>query len=110
MRVVNAKHFGFRETEDEFVVQQMRSPQAFRSFMGEHRRSRSTFVLFTSDFPSYVIKSFPKIQTSVGFQGVLMALMSCGTVNVYGFSLGPNEGFSQSYYRPDSDEDLDLRR
>ena len=36
-----------------------------------------------------------------------MALMSCGTVNVYGFSLGPNEGFSQSYYRPDSDEDLD---
>jgi len=108
MRVVNAKHFGFRETEDEFVVQQMRSPQAFRSFMGEHRRNPGTpLYSLHPDFASYVIKSFPKIQTSVGFQGVLMALMSCGTVNVYGFSLGPNEGFSQSYYRPDSDEDLD---
>ena len=108
LRMVNAKHFGFRETEDEFVLQQMRSPQAFRSFMGEHRRNPGTpLYALHPDFASYVIKSFPKIQTSVGFQGILMALMSCGTVNVYGFSLGPNEGFSQSYYRPDSDEDLD---
>jgi len=36
-----------------------------------------------------------------------MALMSCGSVNVYGLALGPNEGFSQSYFRPDSDDDLD---
>ena len=108
LRMVNAKHFGFRETEDEFVLQQMRSPQAFRSFMGEHRRNPGTpLYALHPDFASYVIKSFPKIQTSVGFQGIMMALMSCGTVNVYGFSLGPNEGFSQSYYRPDSDEDLD---
>jgi len=108
IRVLNAKHFGFRESDDEFVVQQMRSPQAFRSFMGEHRRNPG-IPLYTlhPDFASYVIKSFPKIQTSVGFQGVLMALMSCGSVNVYGLALGPNEGFSQSYFRPDSDDDLD---
>ena len=69
MRVVNAKHFGFRETEDEFVVQQMRSPQAFRSFMGEHRRNRNAFILFTSDFASYVIKSFRKFKRALAFKG-----------------------------------------
>ena len=113
-RVSNSLNFNFRESDEEAVLQIMRSPQAFKQFIAafnradesakragafhaRHKGPRIKLYAFHVDFARYLADSF-HFQTSVGFQGIVTALMSCREVDVYGFAAGPSEGYAHHYW------------
>lgn len=130
-RVCNSLHFNFRESDEEAVIQVMRSPQAFKQLIaafnrederlkrvGGKRQPRGAaaaaaggprtllssssgpkirLYAFHVDFARYLAESF-HFQLSLGFQGLIAALMSCRSVDVYGFAAGPSEGYAHHYW------------
>ena len=61
-----------------------------RPLQGAGGAPKIRLYAFHVEFARYLADSF-HFQLSVGFQGLIAALLSCKTVDVYGFAAGPSE-------------------
>ncbi|KAK9820136.1 hypothetical protein WJX72_006496 [[Myrmecia] bisecta] len=99
IRLVNRKHFGFRETMAETVLQHITLPEVMKDFVKllEQNASLPTYGLDMS-FYEQVIDWQRVQQPTNGFVGLKLALILCKKVDVYGFMRSYRGWFKYHYF------------
>ena len=88
-RLINRKHFGFREFENETTLQHTTTPDVMKQFL-DYRSLHPDLPTYPIDgsFYKYVMsdKDVANTRPSNGYLGLNLALMICDMINVYGFA------------------------
>jgi hypothetical protein len=87
-RMINRKHFGYRESDDEIGLQHTTTPDVIASFW-QYKRLFPHLPAYPVDMSFYkhimTEKDTGSSRPSNGYLGMHLALMICDTVEVYGF-------------------------
>ena len=89
IRLINRKHFGFREFENETSLQHTTTPDVMKQFW-DYKSLHPDLPTYPIDgsFYKYVMsdKDVANSRPSNGYLGLNLALMICDKINVYGFA------------------------
>lgn len=87
-RMINRKHFGFRESDAEIGLQHTTTPDVITSFW-QYKRLFPHLTIYSLDMSFYrhimTEKDTGSSRPSNGYLGMHLALMVCDKVEVYGF-------------------------
>ena len=89
MRLTNTQHMGFREFDDEVVLQHVTTEPSMVSVVALKRKNPSLRLFVTDgDFHQFVLDTMGDGAASNGFYGLVLADERCEKVTIYGFGRG----------------------
>jgi len=108
VRFVNRLNFGYQETPQETVLQQVTTQSSLAQFVKLKREAPSSRVFAISpDFHRLVLWELVKPAT-IGFYGIVFAFQLCSKLSVYGFHRTQDAGIPYHYH--DSEEPDEKQR
>lgn len=99
-RLTNTQNWAFRENTREQLLVHMRSRSHLEGFVATRKGDPSIRMSgFDRDFVEHLANALDFMPTS-GFYGVMMALLRCAEVDIYGFHVSAAHGALYHYYDP----------
>ena len=97
-RITNTQNWAFRESDREQLLVHMRSRSSLTGFMRtRHGDGSIRMAAFDRDFVEHMAHSLDFMSTS-GLYGIMIALLRCTKVDIYGFHVTQAHGALYHYY------------
>jgi len=113
IRLINRKHFGFRETWSELCLQHVTTVDVMKQFL-EYRQLHPGLYNYAVDMEWYkhVTQNTSKIseRPTNGLYGLNLANMLCKKINIYGFLRNWKGWVKYHYFNPEEPNSQQLQR